>query len=120
MAYRKGVLIWQYPFTSNIPAMYVVREIFHLQFGRYREAKALFDQMAQAGVMNLPAGSRILTDFTGEGYRLIMESPYAGMADFEAELKKELGGADWQQWYEKFKPLVRYSEREILKVISTT
>lgn len=98
--------------------MYVVREIFHLQFGRYREAKVLFDQMAAAGAMNMPAGSRLLTDFTGEGYRLIMESPYETLGDFEADLKRELGGADWQQWYEKFKPLVRHSEREIMKVVS--
>ena len=64
-----------------------------------------------------PQGSRVLTDFTGEGYRLIIELPYATLADYEADLKKELGGSGWKEWYEKFKALMRYSEREILKQI---
>lgn len=53
--------------------MYVVREIFYLHFGRYREAKALIDEGMQKHLLLQPSGSRILTDFTGEGYRLIIE-----------------------------------------------
>ena len=64
-----------------------------------------------------PSGSRILTDFTGEGYRLIIELPYATLADYETDLKKELGGTGWKDWYEKFKALIRYSEREIMKQV---
>ena len=55
--------------------MYIVREIFHLQFGRYREAKALIDKGLQKHLLLQPSSSRILTDFTGEGYRLIIELP---------------------------------------------
>lgn len=97
--------------------MYIVREIFHLQFGRYREAKTLIDEGMQKHLLLQPSGSRILTDFTGEGYRLIIELPYATLADYETELKKELGGTGWKDWYEKFKALIRYSEREILKQV---
>jgi hypothetical protein len=97
--------------------MYIVREIFYLQFGRYKEAKALTDEAISSGIMHLSAGSRILTDFTGEGYRLILEFPYATLADFEADLSKELNAEIWKTWYEKFKPYVRHSEREILKQI---
>jgi hypothetical protein len=32
-------------------------------------------------------------------------------------LKKELGGTGWKEWYEKFKSLMRHSEREILKQV---
>ena len=97
--------------------MYIVREIFHLQFGRYREAKTLLDEGMQKHLLLQPSGSRILTDFTGEGYRLIIELPYATLADYETDLKKELGGTGWKDWYEKFKALIRYSEREILKQV---
>ena len=97
--------------------MYIVREIFHLQFGRYREAKALIDEGMQKHLLLQPSGSRILTDFTGEGYRFIIELPYATLADYETDLKKELGGTGWKDWYEKFKALVRYSEREIMKQV---
>ncbi|MBK8141324.1 MAG: hypothetical protein KA399_05920 [Chitinophagaceae bacterium] len=97
--------------------MYIVREIFHLQFGRYREAKTLLDEGMQKHLLLQPSGSRILTDFTGEGYRLIIELPYATLADYETDLKKELGGTGWKDWYEKFKALIRYSEREIMKQV---
>jgi len=97
--------------------MYIVREIFHLQFGRYRDAKTLLDEAMQKHLLLQPAGSRILTDFTGEGYRLILELPYPTLAEYEADLKKELGGSGWKDWYEKFKQLIRYSEREILKQV---
>ena len=97
--------------------MYIIREIFHLQFGRYREAKALIDEGLQKKLLLQPSGSRILTDFTGEGYRLIIELPYATLADYETDLKKEVGGTGWKEWYEQFKSLMRYSEREILKQV---
>lgn len=98
--------------------MYIVREIFHLQFGRYRHAKTLIDEAKQKNLLLQPPGSRILTDFTGEGYRLIIELPYATLADYEADLKKELSGTGWKEWYEQFKALIHYSEREILKQVS--
>jgi hypothetical protein len=98
--------------------MYIVREIFHLHFGRYRDAKTLIDEAKQKNLLLQPPGSRILTDFTGEGYRLIIELPYATLADYEADLKKELSGTGWKEWYEQFKTMIRYSEREILKQVS--
>ncbi|SHG33163.1 hypothetical protein SAMN05443549_103285 [Flavobacterium fluvii] len=98
--------------------MYIVREIFYLQFGRYKDAKALIDEAEKNGLMPQSSGSRILTDFTGTGYRLILESSHASLSDFEKELTKEMGTADWKQWYEKFKATVNHSEREILKLIS--
>ena len=97
--------------------MYLVREIFHLQFGRYRDAKALIDEGIKKKLLLQPSGTRILTDFTGEGYRLIIELPYPTLADYEDDLHKELGGSGWKEWYDEFKQLVRYSEREILKQV---
>ena len=97
--------------------MYIVREIFHLQFGRYKEAKALTDEAIQSNLLPMRSGGRLLTDFTGESYRLIFESSFATLADFEAELKRDLDATAWQKWYEKFKPLIKSSEREILKQV---
>ncbi|MGX7668729.1 hypothetical protein [Flavobacterium pedocola] len=97
--------------------MYIVREIFYLQFGRYKEAKALVDEAKSKGFMNPPDGGRLLTDFTGEGYRLIFEFPYKTLADFETDLAREMNAAEWKDWYERFKPFVRHSEREILKQV---
>ena len=98
--------------------MYIVREIFHLQFGRYKEAKGLMDEAFNSGMMPRKDGQRMLSDFTGKSYRLIFESSHQTLADFEKSLTEDMGKGDWQGWYEKFKPLVRTSEREILKVVS--
>ncbi len=100
--------------------MYIVREIFQLQFGRYKEAKALLDKGVKDGVLSPPQGSRILTDFTGEGYRLILESPYRSLGDYEADMKKGMNNEGWSGWYDQFKMLIRNSDREILKQIGET
>jgi hypothetical protein len=97
--------------------MYIVREIFYLQFGRFKEAKTLIDEASKFGLMTQPAGGRILSDFTGDGYRLILESPYKTLADFETDLAREMSATAWKEWYEKFKPYVLHSQREILKQI---
>ena len=98
--------------------MFIVREIFYLQFGRYKEAKALTDEAISNGILKFPTGASILTDFTGRGYRLIFESSYSTLADFEKDLAKEMNAEAWKGWYEKFKPLIQSSEREILKQIT--
>lgn len=97
--------------------MFIVREIFHLQFGRFKEARSLVAEGMRKGIISNIEGGRFLTDFTGEGYRFMMELPFKSLADYEAELNREMSGENWQQWYEDFKKLIRYSEREILKEI---
>lgn len=98
--------------------MYIVREIFYLKFGHYKDAKILIDEATQGGLMPQTTGNRVLTDFTGESYRLIFESSYNSLAEFEAELARDMGAKDWKPWYDKFKVLIRHSKREILKQIS--
>jgi hypothetical protein len=97
--------------------MFIIREIFHLQFGQYRAARTLVDEAMRTHLLLQPPGSRILTDFSGKGYRLILELPYKTLADYEADLNRELNREGWREWYEKFKPLVHSSEREILKQV---
>lgn len=97
--------------------MYIVREIFHLKFGRYRDVKKLIDEAIEKKLLLQPPGTRILTDFTGKGYRMIIELPYQSLADYETDLKKELGGEGWKDWYAQFQSFVEASEREILKQV---
>ena len=98
--------------------MYIIREIFHLHFGRYREASAMIKEAREKNLLLQPTGMRFLTDFTGKGYRLVVELPYQTLAEYESDLKKELGGSGWPEWYERFKQLVQHSEREILKQVN--
>lgn len=97
--------------------MYIVRDIFHLQFGHYKEVKVLLDQAKQKQLMPQAKQMRFLSDFTGRSYRLIMEEGYDSLADYETSLNSELGADEWQKWYAEFKKHINYSEREILKEV---
>lgn len=97
--------------------MYIVREIFRLKFGHYKDAKALLDEAATKQMFPETGSNRILTDFTGQSYRLILESGYASLDEFEKFLKKEMTAGHWNEWYHRFKQHVESSEREILKQV---
>ena len=97
--------------------MYIVRDIFQLQFGHYKEAKKLLDEAYSHGYLPDAKSARILTDFTGEAYRLIFEEGHDTLESYEKSLSQSIGKAEWQKWYEKFKPHVINSHREILKQI---
>jgi hypothetical protein len=95
--------------------MYIIRDIFHLKFGQFRAVKALLDDALQRHLLPQEPGARILTDFTGKSYRLIIEQPAATLADYEKSLQQELSHPEWKNWYDQFQQHVGSSEREILK-----
>ncbi|MFC4874190.1 hypothetical protein [Negadavirga shengliensis] len=96
--------------------MFIVRDIFYLEFGQFRSVKELLEEYEEKHLPDIP-GSRILTDFTGDSYRLIMEQPFASLEAYEKALQEELGTPEWQEWYVKFKRFVKSSHREILRQI---
>jgi len=97
--------------------MYIIRDIFQLHFGAYKEAKALLDEAYSKGLLPDAKSSRVLSDFTGDAYRLIFEEGYDSLGDYEKSLAESMGTQDWKKWYEKFKRHVSTSYREILKQV---
>ncbi|HKH60785.1 MAG TPA: hypothetical protein VKA49_08130 [Flavitalea sp.] len=97
--------------------MFIIRDIFQLRFGQYKEAKSLLDQAYSKGLLPEAKASRILSDFTGDSYRLIFEEGYDSLGAYEQSLQESMGKDDWKKWYEKFKQHVESSHREILKVV---
>lgn len=97
--------------------MYIVRDIFNLKYGHYREARALMQEAFDKGMIPPAQSHRLLTDFTGTAYRLIAESSHESLEGFEKSMQLELGKSDWQAWYARFKELVNSGHREILKVV---
>jgi len=95
-----------------------VRDIFQLKFGHFRDAKKLLDEAAEKQMLPEAQQMRVLTDFTGESYRLIFEEGFDNLADYEVSLTSSMKAEEWQQWYEKFKPHVEKSYREILRQIA--
>ncbi len=97
--------------------MYIIRDIFQLKFGHYKFAKSLLDDASAKGLMPDARYTRILSDFTGDSYRLVFEVGYNTLAEFENSLTDSVGKPEWQEWYEKFKAHVNSSHREILKQV---
>lgn len=97
--------------------MYVIRDIFQLKFGHFKEAKALLSEAMTHKLLPQDAQLRALSDFTGPSYRLIMELSFPTLAEYEKTLHSELNQDEWQHWYQQFKPHVDSSYREILKQV---
>lgn len=97
--------------------MIVVRDTFYLKFGKAKDAKTLLLEFSEILKKYDNAPRRFLTDFTGEAYRLILESTFSDLSSYENILKSHFGRDEWRKWYEKFIPLVNRSEREILTLV---
>ena len=82
--------------------MYIVRDIFNLKYGHNRPAKAMMDDAMKMGMMPNSKNTRILTDFTGGAYHLIMETGFDSLAGFEKELAADMSKLEFQEWYKKF------------------
>ena len=97
--------------------MYVIRDIFQLKFGQFREAKALLEEAKNRRLLPEGHNMRALSDFTGGSYRLILEEGFDTLAAYEQSLTDGMKQPEWQDWYKAFKPLVAHSYREILKTV---
>jgi len=96
---------------------YLTRDIFRLKFGHFKDVKALLEEAMNKGLMPEAKNQRVLSDFTGDAYRLILEEGFDSLADYENMMSSGLHKEEWQQWYERFKPHVESSFREILKQV---
>lgn len=102
---------------SKPQTAFVIRDIFYLKFGHFKDAKKLLEEATQKSMLPEASQSRILTDFTGDAYRLIFEEGYDNLGEYELSLNNSMRTHEWQDWYERFKPHVERSHREILKQI---
>src|SRR5437016_4489082 len=100
--------------------MIVVRDIFHLKFGKSKEATALWKQgMAIAKRAGYGAGNiRLLTDLAGGPYyTLIMETMHESVSQWEKASQAIRADAQWQAWYPQVAQYTDRGHREILSVI---
>lgn len=97
--------------------MIQVREVFHVQFGRAKEAVALTREGIAIEEANGGAPTRLLTDLTGDYYTLVMESEFPDLATFEAGLQQAMQTPEFRAWYPKFAALMNGGRREIYRVV---
>src|ERR1044071_9609681 len=100
--------------------MIVIRNVFRLQFGKAREAVALFKE-SEAIQKRVGAGAefqiRLLTDVTGPFYTVVMEVTAPSLAAFEAGAPQLMGNKEWQSNYQKIAALVESGYREVYSIV---
>lgn len=96
---------------------FVVRDIFQLKFGHFRPVKELFSEVKDKNLMEGSKYMRLLTDFTGDSYRLVLEAGFNSLLEYETALSGGMSDPEWQQWYKRFMEHVESSHREILKEV---
>jgi hypothetical protein len=101
--------------------MVVIRNVFHLKFGKAREAIALVKEgldIQKKVLAGETYTTRLLSDVTGHNYTLVLELTVASLATWEAAAPKLFGDKDWQAHYQKVVPLVESGHRDIYSVVN--
>jgi len=96
---------------------FIVRDIFQLKFGHFKPVKELLNEVKDKKLMPEAKASRVLTDFTGDAYRLVLENGFDSLLEYETAMSGGSSDPEWQQWYKRFTEHVEGSHREILKQI---
>jgi hypothetical protein len=96
--------------------MILVRDIFRLKFGKAKEVKALMLESKKLMDPEMVKNSRVLFDLVGHSYTMVLEFTHNSLADFESSASQAMGRKDWQEWYQKFIPLIESSYREIFTI----
>ncbi len=98
--------------------MIVIRNVFHLKFGKAREAVASMKEgiaiQKRAGV-NVP--QRLMTDMTGTFYTLVLELTLPNLSSVDSMFANVMGNKEWHAHYEKFVTLVESGHREIYTIV---
>jgi len=97
--------------------MILVRDIFHLKFGKSKDALKHLKEGLQLAQKTGYAPDRLLTDFTGRYYTVVLEGTHKDLAAYGQSLRGELGNEEWKKWYAGFVPLVESGSREIFTVV---
>lgn len=97
--------------------MIQVRDVFHLQFGKAREAIELARRAVEMEKKFGAGEARLLTDLTGDFYTLVLESEHESLAAYEESYKRAMESGDFREWYPRFAALVRDGRREIYNVV---
>ena len=100
--------------------MIVIRNVFHLKFGKAKEGVALMKEglaIQQRVITGVDFSTRLMTDVTGPFYTLVLELTVPNMTTFESYAPKLFGNKEWQEYYQKLTPLVESGHREIFTIV---
>ena len=100
--------------------MVVVRNIFHLKFGKAKEAVTLLKEgiaIQKRVLTGVDFSTRLLTDVTGRHYTVVLELTVPNLGAFENFAPKLFSNPEWQAHYQKLVPLVESGNREVFTIV---
>jgi hypothetical protein len=98
--------------------MILVRNVFHLKFGKAREAVASMKEgIAIQKKLGVTVPQRLLTDLTGTFYTLVLELTLPNLAAIEPTFSSVMNDKEWHAHYEKFVTLVESGHRELYNIV---
>ena len=100
--------------------MIIVRHVFHLKFGKAKEAIAIWKEIMEASKksnLNSPE-MRLLSDLSGDAYTLVMELHLKSLLDMNPSQVIWATTPEFQDLYEKFKPLCESASKEYYRIES--
>jgi len=96
---------------------YISRNVFHLKFGKAKEALQLWkDYLSKVDLPPDKYDFRLLSDLTGSAYVLVLEITVSTFENLDASNNELLKDASWREFYNQFIPLCNRSERTFYKV----
>ena len=100
--------------------MIVVRNVFRVQFGKSKDAVALWKEgLALGKRLGFQAkSSRVLTDLVGQFYTVVFENTFESLSDFESAGKNIMSNAEWQAWYAKLAAVTESGYREVFTIVA--
>jgi hypothetical protein len=100
--------------------MILVRNVFHLKFGKAREAVALMKEglaIQKRALAGVDFSTRVLTDVTGRYYTLVLELTVPNLAAYESYSPRLFADKAWQENYQKMVGLVESGHREVFSIV---
>jgi hypothetical protein len=98
--------------------MIIEQNIFHLKFGKAKDAIALWKQISEElksdARLNIPM--RILTDLTGPAYTLIIEMRIHSYIEINPMMHVWKTNSKVRDLYQQFVPLCESAWRELYKI----
>ena len=100
--------------------MIVVRNVFRVQFGKSKDAVALWKEgLSLAKRLGFQAkSSRVLTDLVGQFYTVVFENTFESLSDFESAGKNVMSNPEWQTWYAKLAAVTESGYREVFNIVA--
>ncbi len=97
--------------------MILERMVFHLKFGKAKDAKTLLKESKSLMPPEMQKNMRQMFDLTGASYTLVMETTYESLTAMEKMMTEEMPNSkELEAWYQRFIPLVEKSHREMFTI----